>query len=84
MGKVWAGFWEGFGKVLGKSGNLLGALGASQSFFVAVLVHSWVVWVFLVSSVVCGYFGLLWDVFVECGLLFSFFAYCCLQAFWAP
>ena len=73
---VWARFWEGFGEVLGRSGNLLGALGASQSFFVAVLVHFWVVWVFfnvlgqfLVIFVVCGYFGLLWDVFVECGLL---------------
>ena len=54
----------------------MGALGASQNFFVAVLVHFWVVRVFfnvldqfLVIFVVCGYFGLLWDVFVECGLL---------------
>ena len=28
---------------------------------------------FLVIFVVCGYFGLLWDVFVECGLLGLFF-----------
>ena len=76
MGKVWARYWEGFGKILGKSGNLLAAPGASQNFFVAVLAHFWVVWVFfnvlgqfLVIFVVCGYFGLLWDVFVECGLL---------------
>ena len=66
------GFGEGFGKVLGRSGSLLGALGASQGFFVAVLAHVWVVQIFfnfLVIFVVCGYFGLLWDVFVECGLL---------------
>ena len=66
------GFGQGFGKVLGRSGSLLGALGASQGFFVAVLAHVWVVQIFfnfLVIFVVCGYFGLLWDVFVECGLL---------------
>ena len=76
MGRIWAGFWEGFGEVLGRSGNLLGVLGASKSFFVAVLAHFRVVQIFfkvfgqfLVIFVVCGYFGLLWDVFVECGLL---------------
>ena len=72
MGRVWVGFWAGFWEVLGRSGNLLGALGASQGFFVAVLAHVWVVQIFfnfLVIFVVCGYFGLLWDVFVECGLL---------------
>ena len=72
MGRVLGGVWEG----LGRSGSLLGILGASQSFFVAVLAHFWVVRIFfnvwgqfLVIFVVCGYFGLLWDVFVECGLL---------------
>ena len=72
LGGVWGGFGQVFGKVLGRSGSFLGALGASQSFFVAVLAHVWVVQIFfnfLVIFVVCGYFGLLWDVFVECGLL---------------
>ena len=83
LGGVWGGFGQGFGKVLGRFWEGLGAFWAlwgPAKVFVAVLVHFWVVWVFfnvlgqfLVIFVVCGYFGLLWDVFVECGLLGSVF-----------
>ena len=61
LGRVWGRFGQGFGKVLGRSGSLLGALGASQSFFVAVLAHFWVVRIFFQClGSIFGYFGCLW------------------------
>ena len=61
LGRIWGGFWEGFGRFLGGSGSLLGALGASQGCFLAVLAHFWAVWVFFPCFwLIFGYFCCFW------------------------